>query len=132
MGKSKDNDWGGFIRKIRQPHENKELIKNIMHETEEHEIENFLFLSSGEGMVIRGMHYPDTAFDEDADLPVIFQTSEKTVLIAAWPQSVIKIFLDAALKGDKKDLESRWNNALEILSQEALEKIKKGEINEPF
>lgn len=132
MSKSKDNNWGEFIRKVRQPQENKQLLKKIMKETAEHDIENFLFLSSGEGMVIRGMHYPDTAFNEDDDLPVVFKTSEPTVLIAAWPRSVIKIFLDAVIENGEKNLEERWNHALEVLSQEALAKIEKGEINEPF
>lgn len=132
MNKPNDNNWGDFIRNVRQPRENKQLLKKIMKETTEHEIENFLFLSSGDGMVIRGMHYPDGAFDIDDDLPVIYRTSEPTVLIAAWPRSVIKIFLDAVMEGGKKNLDERWNNALEVLSQEALDKVEKGEINEPF
>lgn len=132
MSKEKSNNWGNFIRRIRKSSENNAIINRLMEETQRHDAENFLFISSGAGVVIRGMHYPDSAFG-DEEAPVIFKTSEENVLIAAWPQSLIKIFLDIVMAdGGKENLETEWTKALEVLSTVAELKIKNGEINEYF
>lgn len=133
MPKDKSNNWGEFIRYIRKPWENKELADRLMEETEKYEIENFLFMSSGDGFIIRGMHYPDTAFSDDDDIPVIYRTSEEKVLIAAYPQSLIKRFLEIVLGQHGKDnLEKEWEKVLQELSTVAELKIRNGEVNEPY
>ena len=132
MSTEKDNNWGNFIRRIRKSSERNSLVNKLMEETQRHDAENFLFISSGSGMIIRGMHYPDSAFG-DEEAPVIFKTSEENVLIAAWPRSLIKIFLEIVIKdGGEKNLETEWTKALEVLSTVAELKIKNGEINEYF
>lgn len=132
MSTEKDNNWGNFIRRIRKSSERNSLVNKLMEETQRHDAENFLFISSGSGMIIRGMHYPDSAFG-DEEAPVIFKTSEENVLIAAWPRSLIKTFLEIVIKdGGEKNLETEWTKALEVLSTVAELKIKNGEINEYF
>ena len=133
MPKDKNNNWGEFIRYIRKPWENKELQKRLMEETEKYEIENFLFMSSGDGYVIRGMHYPDSAFSEEDDIPVVYKTSEEKVLIAAYPQSLIKRFLEIVNEEeDKSKLEDNWEKVLQTLSTVAELKIRNGEVHEPY
>jgi hypothetical protein len=134
MSEEKKNNWGKFIRRARQSSETAGLVNRIMDDTLRQEPENFLFLSTGEGGVIRGMHYPDSAFVEN-DFPVIFKTSEPGIVIAAWPQSIIKELLykctDSAAE-ENKNLEKQWMVILEELSEAAARKMENGEINEPF
>lgn len=132
MGRDKSNNWGEFIRYIRKPWENKELQKRLMEETMKYEMENFLFMASGDGYVIRGMHYPDSAFTSE-EVPVIYKTSEENVLIAAYPQSLIKRLLEITTEeSNKNKLEEDWEKVLQTLSTVAELKIKNGEIHEPY
>jgi hypothetical protein len=130
MSKDKSNNWGDFMRRVRQPYENNKLVDKIIQKTMDEEKENFLFISNGDGLVIKAMHYPDSAFGEE-DFPVIFKTSEENVLIAAWPQGVIRKFLKDVTDGtEEKDLEKEWQKVMEELSAVAAAKIKSGEIND--
>jgi hypothetical protein len=130
MSKDKSNNWGDFMRRVRQPYENNKLVDKIIQKTMDEEKENFLFISNGDGLVIKAMHYPDSAFGEE-DFPVIFKTSEENVLIAAWPQGIIRKFLKDVTDGtEEKDLEKEWQKVMEELSAVAAAKIKSGEIND--
>ena len=81
-------------------------------------------------MIIRGMHYPDSALG-DAEFPVIFKTSEENVLIAAWPQSIVKKCLElVTAKSNDNNLKTNWEEALEVFSMSAELKIQSGEIND--
>jgi hypothetical protein len=132
MSKDKSNNWGDFMRRVRQPYENNKLVDKVIQKTMDEEKENFLFISNGDGLVIKAMHYPDSAFGEE-DFPVIFKTSEENVLIAAWPQGIIKKFLeDVTGSTEEKDLEKEWQKVMEELSAVAAAKIKSGEINDYF
>ena len=132
MSKDKSNNWGDFMRRVRQPYENNKLVDKIIQKTMDEEKENFLFISNGDGIVIKAMHYPDSAFSEE-DFPVIFKTSQENVLIAAWPQGIIKKFLeDVTGSTEEKDLEKEWQKVMEELSVVAETKIKSGEINDYF
>jgi hypothetical protein len=132
MSKDKSNNWDDFIRRVRKPFEENKLVERVIEKTLEEEKENFLFISNGDGIVIKAMHYPDSAFT-DEDFPVIFKTSEDNVLIAAWPQGIIKNFIENAENTiGEKDLEKEWETIMEALSIIAAAKIRKGEINEYF
>ena len=132
MSKDKSNNWGEFIRRVRQPYENNKFVDKVIQKTLEEEKENFLFISNGDGIIIKAMHYPDSAF-ADEDFPIIFKTSEENVLIAAWPQGTIRKFLEIVTdKVPKQDLEKEWEKVMEALSTIAEEKIKSGDINDYF
>jgi hypothetical protein len=132
MSKDKKNNWGEFLRRVRQPYENNKLVENVIQKTMAEEKENFLFIANGDGIVIKAMHYPDSAFGEE-EFPIIFKTSEDNVLIAAWPQGLIRKFLeDVTSSVDKKDLEKEWQKVMETLSSVAEAKIKSGDINDYF
>jgi hypothetical protein len=132
MSKDKSNNWGEFIRRVRQPYENNKFVDKVIQKTLEEEKENFLFISNGDGIIIKAMHYPDSAF-ADEDFPIIFKTSEENVLIAAWPQGTIRKFLEIVTdRVPKQDLEKEWEKVMEALSTIAEEKIKSGDINEYF
>lgn len=132
MSKDKKNNWGEFMRRVRQPYENNKLVENVIQKTMAEEKENFLFIANGDGVIIKGMHYPDSAFSEE-DFPIIFKTSEDNVLIAAWPQGIIKKFLeDVTSSVEKKDLEKEWQKVMEVLSSITEAKIKSGDINDYF
>jgi len=132
MSKDKSNNWDDFIRRVRKPFEENKLVDRVIEKTLEEEKENFLFISNGDGIVIKAMHYPDSAFT-DEDFPVIFKTSEDNVLIAAWPQGIIRKFIENAENTiGEKDLEKEWESIMEVLSIIAAAKIRKGEINELF
>jgi hypothetical protein len=132
MSKDKSNNWDDFIRRVRKPFEENKLVDRVIEKTLEEEKENFLFISNGDGIVIKAMHYPDSAFT-DEDFPVIFKTSEDNVLIAAWPQGIIRKFIENAENTiGEKDLEKEWETIMEALSIIAAAKIRKGEINELF
>ena len=110
-----------------------ELHTRLLDETEEYEKDNFLFQSAGDGYIIKGMRYPDTAFSEDDGIPVIFKTSEERVLIAAFPQSLVNAILEMVTYEFKDDdLEDAWEKVLHGLSNSAEKKIENGEINDPF
>jgi hypothetical protein len=132
MGKDKSNNWGEFIRRIRLPYENKKTVEDVVQKTMSEEQENFLFISNGDGIIIKAMHYPDGAFGDEG-FPVIFKTSQENVLIAAWPQSVIrKLLEDVTNSNEKENLEKEWEKVMETLSDVSAAKIKNGEINEYF
>ncbi len=119
-----------IIRRMGMFSGNKALVSRILDETLHHDPDNFLFISSGSGMIIRGMHYPDSALG-DAEFPVIFKTSEENVLIAAWPQSIVKKCLElVTAKSDESNLKTNWAEALEVFSMSAELKIQSGEIND--
>lgn len=94
--------------------------------------ENFLFLSAGDELIIRGMHFPDSELLAGAG-PVIFETAEKNVYIAAWSQQeIIKALTNIENENEKKDMSAAWMAVLEKFQNEALAKIDAGEINRMF
>lgn len=102
------------------------LEKQIKEVTEE-EIGNFLFVAAGDDCIIKGMHYPDTAFIDD-EIPMIWKTSEKNVYIAAWPQNQIReLLLEVELDNPQDVWDEKWNDVLQglmVLSISKLDKAK--------
>ena len=79
--------------------------------------------------VIRGMHYPDGAFEND-EYPIVFQTFDDGVVIAAWPRTIVKTLMETlVLNFDKSKHEKGWEIILNDLLEDAIVKIKNGEIN---
>ena len=93
---------------------------------------NFLFVSSESGMIINGMHFPDSAFG-DEEPPLIFRTSRENVLIAAWPQTIVELCLEfVTANSDEDNLQANWDDALDVLSTLAQVKIENGQIYDNF
>lgn len=95
-------------------------VKDVM----DNEVENFLFVAADGDVVIKGMHYPESAFSEEDEVPLMFKTSEKNVVIAAWPQTKVRELLKFVEdEHSKEDWDKAWNNVLEQLVKESVEKL---------
>lgn len=98
------------------------LEKHIKEVLEE-EVENFLFVASGDNCIIKGMHYPESAFT-DGEAPLIWKTSEQGVYIAAWPQDKIReLLLKVELDNPEEIWEQEWNKVLQDLMEESINKL---------
>ena len=125
----KNEKWKKFIRDVRSASSKSPELKKYIEESEKENHENFLFVAAGEGMIIRGMHYPDGAFEND-EYPIVFQTFDDGVVIAAWPRTIVKTLMDTLVNNfDKSKHEQGWNLILNDLLEDALVKIKNGEID---
>jgi hypothetical protein len=125
----KNEKWKKFIKDVRSVTSKFPELEKYIEESEKENHENFLFVAAGEGMIVRGMHYPDGAFEND-DYPIVFQTFDDGVVIAAWPRSIVKILMETLVNNfDKSKHEKGWELILNGLLEEALVKIKNGEIN---
>lgn len=124
-----------LFQKLKKDHEeDQQLQQRLMEEMEAHEADNFLFLSNEAGFTIKGMAYPDTALSEDDGIPALFKTSEKKVLIAAFPLSLIMMCVaEVTNKSESEEEEEElWDRVLQALSSSVEMKIRNGEIHEPF
>lgn len=122
-----------ILFKFSKPWEKRELRNDQTGGTREYDDDNFLFMSAGDGFIIRGMHYPDNAFTEEDGIPLVYKTSEERVMVAAFPQTLIKAILEIlAYEFEEEEFEETWERVLQGLSDSAKEKIENGEINEPF
>ena len=126
-----------LFQKLKKDHEeDEELRQRLREETRTHEANNFLFMSNEAGFIIKGMAYPDTALSEDDGIPALFRTSEEKVLIAAFPLSLIMACVAGVVNKceaeAEEDEEELWDRVLEALSTSVEEKIRNGEINDPF
>ena len=125
----KNEKWKNFIRDLRSATSKFPELEKYIQESEKENHENFLFVAAGEGVVVRGMHYPDGAF-ENEEYPIVFQTFDDGVVIAAWPRTIVKTLMDTLVNNfDKSKHEQGWNLILNDLLEDALVKIKNGEID---
>ena len=125
----KNEKWKNFIRDVRSATAKHPELEKYIKESEKENHENFLFVAAGEGMIVRGMHYPDGAFEND-EYPIVFQTFDDGVVIAAWPLSIVKILMETLVNNfDKSKHEKGWELILSDLLEDAIVKIKNGEIN---
>lgn len=100
------------------------LVKKHVKETLEEEIENFLFIAASDNVLIKGMHYAESAFTESDEIPLIFNTSEDNVIIAAWPQSKItELIEEIETNYPQEEWDSRWKRVLEGLVKDSEKKL---------
>lgn len=126
---AKKKNWEDFIKFVRGSEPG--LVKKLMKESLEGDLKNFLFLANGEGpdgIVIRGMHYPDSdLLDEDS--PTIFETTDKNIYIAAFRESSINLIMDKIRETvDEKLHDAVWEKSLEYMLEAAEQKIDAGDI----
>ena len=91
-----------FFKELIDVSGRKREIRKTLQDFHEDEIKNFLFVAAGDGHVIKGMWFPDSAF-EDEDIPLMVRGTEKDVIIAAWPRSYIVENME------KSDFEIHWD-----------------------
>jgi hypothetical protein len=122
-------DWNeDFLQRLRKKinefkRQHVALEKQIKEVLEE-EVDNFLFVASGDNCIIKGMHYPESAFS-DGEVPLIWKSSEKGVYIAAWPQDKIReLLLKVELDNPEEIWESEWNKVLQGLMEESINKLE--------
>ena len=107
-----------LISRVQDSAEQRRLVRKIEKEATEEEIENFLFVASGHGEIIKGMHYPDSAF-VDGQYPLIYKTTDDNVVISAWP----RMFLREIMLGLEENYpEEKWDKAWQDLLQELVDK----------
>lgn len=107
-----------LISRVQDSAEQRRLVRKIEKEATEEEIENFLFVASGHGKIIKGMHYPDSAF-VDGQYPLIYKTTDDNVVISAWP----RMFLREIMLGLEENYpEEKWDKAWQDLLQELVDK----------
>lgn len=95
-----------------------------MAAVEKEEVENFLFMACGGGKMVKGMHYPDTAFREEDPIPMVWPTSDKDMYIAAWPQSYISKKLEEIEEAhEENEWEANWKIFLQELLDVSAEKV---------
>lgn len=124
----KNKKWDDFIRQVRGFGKDASKMEEFIRESEQENHENFLFVASGDGVIVRGMHYPDSAFEND-DFPLVFKTFDAGVVIAAWPRNHIKKMLDVLENNfEEEKHEQLWEMVLEGLVEEAVMKMKEGNI----
>lgn len=126
---SKKKKWEDFVSVIRSA--SGPDIKKYMKEALEDGMDNFLFIANSEepdGLIIRGMHFPDSDLLDDEGVTV-FETSEEKVYIAAYRKSslaeIVKIIEETL---PEKYHDAVWEKAMEKLLEAAEQKIDAGEI----
>lgn len=128
MGRKKNDKWNDFIKQVRGFGQDEEKMKEFIRESEQENHENFLFVAAGDGVIVRGMHYPDSAF-ENEDFPLVFRTFDAGVVIAAWPRNYIKKTLYVLENNfEEAKHEKLWEMILEGFMEEAVKKMKEGDI----
>jgi hypothetical protein len=119
------------LNKIKEFMENEPDLRRHVRQVIEEESENFLFIASGEGLIFKGMHYPDSAFSEH-DFPVLFRGEDKNVIIAAWPQNYIRDVLQNLSENNGKNEEAAWRETLEEFMKSAVDVYREGSVNDIF
>lgn len=126
---SKKKNWQEFVNFVRGPVNPK--INELMKESINDDLENFLFLANSEdpeGPVIHGMHFPDSELLEETG-PTIFETADKNVYIAAYRSSSLLEVLEAINENIPEKLrEAVWEKTLETLLQAAEQKLEAGDV----
>jgi hypothetical protein len=117
------------LKKIKEFMENESSLRHHVREVLQEESENFLFIAAGEGLVFKGMHYPDSAFSEQ-DFPVLFRGEDKNVIIAAWPQNYIRDVLREVSEKNEKNEERVWQQILEEFMGAAVDVYKEGKVSD--
>jgi hypothetical protein len=127
MGKKKKwEDFVSFVRSTSGPD-----IKKFMKEALEEDMQNFLFIANSEepgGIIIRGMHFPDSDLLDEVGCTV-FETSEEKVYIAAYRKSSLEEIMQIIQETlPEKYHDAVWEKAMEKLLQAAEQKIDAGEV----
>lgn len=131
---AKKKKWNEFMSALAGAREN-EKVKKYVQESLQQDSENFLFLAAGKDIIVRGMHFPDGGLAGE-EFPVIFDTSDAGVFIAAWPESEIRKMISEIeieeTENNKDYLAGVWVKNLEKLQDAAVTKIEAGEISRMF
>lgn len=126
---SKKKKWEEFVSFLRGP--SGPDIQKFMKESLEDGMDNFLFIANSDGpdgMIIRGMHFPDSDLLDDAGVTV-FETTEKNVYIAAYRKSALLEIMEIIQQTlPEKYHESIWEKTMEKLLAAAEQKIEDGEV----
>ena len=117
------------LKKIKEFMENEPSLRRHVRQVLKEESENFLFIAAGEGLIFKGMHYPDSAFSEH-EFPVLFRGEDKNVIIAAWPQNYIRDVLREVSEKNGKNEERVWQETLQEFMSAAVEIYKEGKISD--
>lgn len=113
-----------LMSKVQDSAETRRLVRKIEKEATEEEIENFLFVAAGHGKIIKGMHYPDSAFI-DGEYPLIYKTTDNNVVISAWPRLLLKeMMLGLEEKYPEEKWDEVWQDLLQGLVDKSVEKLK--------
>lgn len=127
MGKKKK--WEDFVSFVRGPVNPN--VKKIMKESLAGDMDNFLFIANSaepDGIVIRGMHFPDSDLLDETSV-TIFETSEEKVYIAAYRKSALMEIMEIIQNTlPEKYHDAVWEKTMEKLLAAAEEKIDAGEI----
>lgn len=127
--RKKNKKWDDFIKEVGRGARKNPKIVEFLQESEDEEHENFLFIAAGENVIVRGMHYPDGAFEGEDDIPLVFQTFDENVVIAAWPRNHIRKILALVEEYDESVQERGWEIILNQLLKDVESKIQEGKIN---
>lgn len=88
------------------------------------EIGSFLFIGAGPDVIIQGMHYPDSALNEEI-CPNIFPGLEPGQIIAAFPDSlVIKIMEKLDSEYEKEYRDYLWQKVLGAMAESVVEMLE--------
>jgi len=117
------------LKKIKEFMENEPSLRRHVRQVLKEESENFLFIAAGEGLIFKGMHYPDSAFSEH-EFPVLFRGEDKNVIIAAWPQNYIRDVLREVSEKNEKNEERAWQETLEEFMGAAVDVYKEGKVSD--
>ena len=113
-------------KKVAKARKTFQELDSQIKKTMEEEKENFLFMASDTDVIIKGMHYPDSGFHEEEDIPMIWKTSDKNTYIAAWPQGEIRKMLEKIEDNSHEDQwEENWRMMLQNLMDISVQKLSK-------
>ena len=88
------------------------------------ELGAFLFIGAGPDIVIQGMHYPDSALNEDT-CPNIFPGLEAGQIIAAFPDSLVtKIMEKLDTSYEKEYRDYLWQKVLGAMLESVVEMLE--------
>ena len=88
------------------------------------ELGSFLFIGAGPDISIQGMHYPDSALNEDA-CPNIFPGLEPGQIVAAFPDSLVtKIMEKLDSDYEKEYRDYLWQKVLGAMLESVVEMLE--------
>jgi hypothetical protein len=113
-----------ITKRLAETSETRRIVRDISNQAAEEEPENFLFVAAGSGKIIKGMHYPDSAFI-DGQYPLLYKTAEDNIIIAAWPRNYLREMMIAIEENNpEKYWDSEWNKFLQVLVDKSVEMMK--------
>lgn len=121
MSNFKDDPIRRLISRVQDSAETRRLVRKIEKEATEEEVQNFLFVAYGAGKIIKGMHYPDSAF-LDGNYPLLYKTSDENVIVSAWPREFLKEMMIAL---EENNSEENWDVAWQEFLQGLVDKSVK-------